>query len=90
MEPGEIILILLGGIEWNNRNELRKLKVRAIELLHRHLVRFEVNRFQALLQAADHQALAQLLLFRKSGCLERLKFREPVLNIMLHLLHMGE
>ena len=75
VKPGEIVFILLGRVEWNDRHKLRELKVRAVELLDRHLVSFEVNRFQALLQTADHQTLAQFFLFRKSGYIERVKFR---------------
>ena len=52
MQTGKIIFILLGRVEWNDRYKLGGLQVRAVELLDGHLVGFQFNCFQPLLQTA--------------------------------------
>ena len=73
MKTGEVIFVLLGRVEWNNRYKLGSLQVRAIELIEWHFVRLEFDALNPLLQIAHHQTLVQLLLLGEAGGIDRFK-----------------
>ncbi len=53
----------------------------SVKLIHRHQIKFQINRFDALFQVAHHQLFAQCFLLRKSRRVHCLKSRQPLLQI---------
>ena len=65
-KTGDIVLVMLDGIEWNGKRQIGKAGMDAILLVDRHLVFFEIEVGDALLQHADQQIVRELILIRKS------------------------
>ena len=73
VQARDVVLDVLGAVEWNRRGELRKLQMKSVELVDRHLVELEIGAADAVLQLAHHQFLVQAILFAEPASIDRLK-----------------
>src|SRR6185312_1664253 len=67
-----VVLIVLDGIERDGKWKVCKAGVDAAHLIEWHLVLFEVEVGDALLQHANQKIVRELVLIRKAGCWNRL------------------
>src|SRR5258708_247559 len=61
------ILVMLNRVERHRKRQVRELRVDAVLLVDRHLVLFEIEVGNALLQQTDQQVMGQPVLAGKAG-----------------------
>jgi hypothetical protein len=77
----EIVVVVLGGRERQERYELRELDVQSAELIDRHQVVLEPRVVDPLLEVAHHELLVEHFLVGEPGGVDR---REPGQELLGH------
>ena len=85
--PGDIVVVVLDGLEGEERNELRRVQVDSRDLVDGHLPALEPLVLQILLEAPDQKRLRQRLLLRKAGGIDGLEAREELPRLREALIH---
>ena len=67
VEAGDVVLVVLDGVERDGEREVGQLGVRAIHLRDGHLVLFEAVVGEALLEGADEQIVGEQVLLGEAG-----------------------
>ena len=75
LQPRDVVVVVLHGIELQVDRHLRQIGVEAVELVDRHLPLFELRRLLVVDQRAHHQLGRELLLIRQAG---RVDHAEPL------------
>ena len=77
-QPRDVVLVVLDGLEGEERNELRRVEVHARDLADRHLPSRPVRVLELFPEAADQERLRQRLLLGEPGRVDRLEAREEL------------
>ena len=67
VKPGDVVLIVLHGVEGNRQRQIGETGMDAVLLVDRHLVLFEVEVGDALLQDANQEVVGELVLIGEAG-----------------------
>src|SRR5262249_22316695 len=79
MKTGDVILVALDGVEGERKRHICEAGMNAILLIDWHLVLFEVEVGDALLEHTNQQVVGKLVLISKARGWDRLKPLEEVL-----------
>lgn len=90
MQTGQIVLVLLCGVEGHETNTLGHHQMPTLELIDGHFESLEVDAFDPHLQVPSHKNLAKFLLFGEVRRIDSIKAREPALEIGSSLRDVGE
>ena len=90
MQSRKVVLVVLGRVERDLRDELRDCEMRAVELVDRHLIGFQIDTLDTPFQAANHDLQAEFFLLGEPRGIHGLKFCQPLLQIALLLLNVCE
>ena len=78
LEPRDVVFVVLGRLERQHRDQLRRIDVDAAELRDRHLPVLEARPFQTELQLPHHEALVERLLLGKTAGVDGLEPRHKL------------
>ena len=67
MKTGDVVLVVLDGVEGNGKRQIREAGMDAVLLVDRHLVLFEVEVGDALLEDTNEQVVRELVLVGEAG-----------------------
>ena len=67
VEAGDVVLVVLDGVERDGEREVGEVGVRAVHLRDGHLVFFEAVVVEALLEGAHEQVVGELILLGEAG-----------------------
>ena len=83
MQPRDVVLVMLYRIEWHGIRQIRQACMDAVKLVDRHLVLFELEVGDALLQAAHENVMRELVLIGEAVGWNRPKPRQKALVDLL-------
>ena len=96
MQARDVILVMLYGIQRHGKRQVRQLGMDAILLIDRHLILFQIEIGDALLQHANQQVVRKLILVGKTRRRDSFKppqkrlirlvpLRQPIQRIVVQL-----
>ena len=82
LQPRDVVLVVLDGIERHGQRQIRQIGMDAILLIDRHLVFFEIEVGDALLQDANQQVVRKLILVGEAVGRDRLQPAEETPSVL--------